>query len=144
MLLVLANYPDERTRHEGMSQRVIAIDKQYENEQRVYLFVSHRLFLQKQFIRIDANAVQYRCNFFLHFFFILGLFRKANTLYFHSVINVLPVLPLLSAIRRNQRVVLDAHGLVPEEQRLAGTRLKSGLYQFSARRLFKKPDVVIL
>lgn len=143
MLLVLANYPDERTRYEGMSQRVIAIDKQYENEQRVYLFVSHRLFLKKEIIRIDAKAVQYRCNFFLHFFFILSLFRKANTLYFHSVINVLPVLPMLSVVRRNQRVVLDAHGLVPEEQRLAGTWWKSALYQLSERRIFKKADVVI-
>lgn len=143
MLLFLANYPDERTRYEGMSQRVIAIDKQYENEQRVYLFVSHRLFFKKQVIHIDANAVQYRCNFFLHFFFILGLFRKANTLYFHSVINVLPVLPMLSAIRRDQRVVLDAHGLVPEEQRLAGTRWKSALYQLSERCIFKKASVII-
>ena len=143
MLLVLANYPDEKTRHEGMSQRVIAIDKQYENEQRVYLFVSHRMFFSKQVIRIDSNAVQYRCNLFIHFFYILGLFRKANTLYFHSVINVLPVLPMLSFIRPNQRVVLDAHGLVPEEQRMAGTRWKSKLYQLSERRIFNRCDVVI-
>ena len=143
MLLVLANYPDEKTRHEGMSQRVIAIDKQYESEQRVYLFVSHRMFFKKQVIRIDPNAVQYRCNIFVHFFFILGLFRKADTLYFHSVINVLPVLPMLSFIRPNQRVVLDAHGLVPEEQRLAGTRWKSNLYQLSERRIFDRCDVVI-
>jgi len=143
MLLFLANYPDERTRYEGMSQRVIAIDKQYENEQRIYLFVSHRLFLKKQTIPIGPKAVQYRCNFFLHFFFILRLFRNAGTLYFHSVINVLPVLPMLWAIRRHQRVVLDAHGLVPEEQRLAGTRWKSALYQLSERGIFIKADVVI-
>src|SRR5690606_34524606 len=79
----------------------------------------------------------------LHSCFIFNLFRKANTLYFHSVINVLPVLPMLSVVRRNQRVVLDAHGLVPEEQRLAGTRWKSALYQLSERRIFKKADVVI-
>src|SRR5690606_11714462 len=83
------------------------------------------------------------CNFFVHFFFILGLFRKAGTLYFHSVINVLPVLPMLWAVRKHQRIVLDAHGLVPEEQRLAGTRWKSALYQLSEQTVFKKANVVI-
>jgi len=143
MLLFLANYPDERTRYEGMSQRVIAIDKQYENEQRIYLFVSHRLFFKKQALEIDRMAIQYRCNIFVHFFFILNLFRQARTLYFHSVINVLPVLPMLRFIKSSQRVVLDAHGLVPEEQRLAGTRWKSALYERSERCIFGKANVVI-
>lgn len=143
MLLFLANYPDEKTRYEGMSQRVVAIDKQYGEEQRVYLFVSHRLFFRKQKIRIDPKTIQYRCNFILHIFFIIKLFRQARTLYFHSVINVLPVLPILRFIKSKQRVVLDAHGLVPEEQRLAGTKWKSSLYERSERRIFEKADVVI-
>jgi glycosyltransferase involved in cell wall biosynthesis len=143
MILFLAHYPDERTRYEGMSQRVIAIDKQYEDKQRIYLFVSYRLFFKKQVIRIDPMTVQYRCNIFVHFFFILRLFSQAGTLYFHSVINVLPVLPMLRFIRANQHVVLDAHGLVPEEQRLAGTRWKSALYERSERCIFGKADVVI-
>src|SRR5690606_30060295 len=144
MLLFLANYPDERTRYEGMSQRVIAIDKQYKNEPRVYLFVSHRLFFKKQMQRIDDQALQYRCNIFVHFFFIMKLFRQADMLYFHSVLNVLPVLPMLLFIKFGQSVILDVHGLVPEEQRLAGTKWKSALYQWSERAIFARANVAIV
>lgn len=143
MLLFLANFPDEMTRHEGMSQRIIAIDKLYRDENRVYLFVSHRLFFKKQTVRIDDHAIQYRCNVVVHFFFILKLFRQAELLYFHSIMNVLPALPFLRFIKNGQRVTLDAHGLVTEEQRMAGTRWKSNLYQLSERRIFKKAHVVI-
>ncbi len=143
MLLFLANYPNELTRHEGMSQRIIAIDKLYLGESRAYLFISHRLFFRKQVVQIDDNAVQYRCNLFLHFFFILKLVRQAKLLYFHSIMNVLPVLPFLRFIGEKQRVVLDAHGLVSEEQLMAGTRWKSNLYELSERRIFEKAHMII-
>src|SRR5690606_22286577 len=76
-------------------------------------------------------------------FFILKLFRQSGLLYFHSLQNVLPVLPFLPFTGKNQRVVLDAHGLVAEEQRMAGTRWKSRLYELSERRIFKKAHVVV-
>lgn len=143
MLLFLADYPNERTQYEGMAQRVIAIDKLYRDEKRVYLFVSHRMFFKKQVTRIDDHAIHYRCNLFAHFFFILKLFGQARVLYFHSLQNVLPVLPLLGFIRGDQRVVLDAHGLVAEEQFVAGKRWKGWLYELSERRIFKKAHVVV-
>ncbi|SEN20348.1 Glycosyl transferase 4-like domain-containing protein [bacterium A37T11] len=143
MLLFLADYPDEVTLLEGMAQRVVAIDKLYRTEKRIYLFVSYRKFFKRQILPIDDLATHYRCNLFLHFFFILKLFRQSWLLYFHSIMNVLPVLPFLIFIRKGQRVVLDAHGLVAEEQYLAGTRWKSSLYELSERRIFKIADVVI-
>lgn len=143
MLLFLANYPDEKTKHEGMSQRVIAIDQQYSDKQRCYLLVSYRLYWKKDVVRLADDSIQYHCNLFFHFFFVLKLFRRASTLYFHSVLNVLPVLPFLWFIHPPQRVVLDAHGLVPEEQRIAGTKWKSMLYYWSERRIFRRADVII-
>ncbi len=143
MLLFLANYPAPENIHEGMSQRMIAMDRQFEKVNRTYLFVSHRLFWNKEMQEIREGVIQYRCNLLVHFFFILRLLRSADTLFFHSVINILPPLPVLPFIKKGVRVILDAHGTVPEEMQLSGIRWKARLYGISERWLFRRVDVVI-
>src|SRR5690554_6019372 len=143
MLLVLANYPDENAQKEGMSQRMMAVDEQLHDRPRQYLFVSHRLFWRREKETPKPGLVQYRCNFFAHFFFILRLLRQSKTVYIHSVINVLPWLPLVPFLPRHARVVLDAHGVVPEEAALAGNRRKAWLYRLSERAAMRRADLVI-
>ncbi len=143
MLLFLANYPAPENIHEGMSQRIVAMDRQFERANRTYLFVSHRLFREKEVQDIGEGVIQYRCNLFIHFFFILRLIRSSDTLFFHSVITALPLLPLWPFIRKCTRLILDAHGTVPEEIRLSGIRWKARLYGISERLLFGRADVVI-
>ncbi|WP_257669531.1 hypothetical protein [Parapedobacter tibetensis] len=144
MLLFLANYPNQDTWHEGMSQRIVAMDQQFKAVARTYLFVSYRLFARKEVEKIADGVVQYRCNLFIHFFLILKLIRNADTLFFHSVINVLPVLPLFLFIHKKSKLILDAHGVVPEEIKLSGLAFKSFLYSLSERIVFKRVDVVIV
>src|SRR5690606_1813802 len=107
MLLILAEYPANQAQHEGMSQRVLAIDRLCASHERVYLFVSHRRFWTMERQELTDNAVQYRCNSLIHAAFIRRLFKKAQVCYFHSVINVLPLLPFLPAIPPSTPVVLD-------------------------------------
>lgn len=143
MLLLLANYPSPENIHEGMSQRMIAVDRQFEKVHRTYLFVSHRLYWKKEVQEVRQGVIQYRCNLLVHFFFILRLMRSTRTLFFHSVINMLPLLPLFPFIKKSARVILDAHGTVPEEMQLSGIRWKARLYGISERWLFRRVDVVI-
>lgn len=143
MLLFLANYPDENTRHEGMSQRVIAIDQLCAPRQRTYLTVSHRLYWKAEAEQLADHSVQYRYNIFRHFLLIINLLKQAEALYFHSVINVLPFLPFFRFIRRRTCVVLDAHGIVPEEIRYQGGALKARLYGLAERRIFRRADNVV-
>lgn len=143
MLLILAEYPDNRTQYEGMSQRVMAIDRLCATHQRIYLFVSHRRFWTMARTKLSDNVVQYRCNSLAHGSFIRKLFKQADTCYFHSVINVLPLLPFLPFIPRNTNVVLDVHGVVPEESLYAGYKFKSKLYGLAERRIFARVDKVI-
>lgn len=143
MLLILAEYPDTKTQHEGMSQRVMAIDRLCAVHRRVYLFVSHRRFWIKELRQLGENAIQYRCNSVAHATFINSLFRQADICYFHSVINVLPLLPFLSTIPRHTSVILDAHGVVPEESRFAGSKVKSRMYGIAERIVFRRVDKLI-
>jgi len=142
-MLFLADFPDERRRHEGMSQRMITIDNLCQHKDRTYLFVSHRFYWRMEAVCIAGNATQYRCNTFRHFFKIKRLLEDADTLYFHSVINVLPLLPFLLFIKVGSWVILDAHGVVPEETRYNGQRFKSMLYQLAERIIFKRVNKVI-
>ena len=144
MVLILADFPNEHNRHEGMAQRILAVDQQIQAVQRQYLFVSHRLFFKKQVKPVAGAAVQYRCNLFKHWFFILKLLRGASTIYVHSIINLLPILPLFPFIRRSTWVVLDAHGIVPEEQKLAGRWFKAGLYALAERIIFNRVNRVLV
>ena len=144
MVLILADFPNEHTRHEGMAQRILAVDKQIESVDRQYLFVSHRRFFRKQQEPVVGSVTQNRCNLFRHFFFILGLLRNASTIYVHSVINLLPILPLFPLLNKTTFVVLDAHGIVPEEQQLAGRSIKARLYAIAERMVFQRADRVLV
>lgn len=144
MVLVLADFPNEANRHEGMAQRILAVDHQIQSVDRKYLFVSHRLFFTRQVRPVADRAVQYRCNLFRHFFLILRLLQTAKTVYIHSVINLLPILPLLPFLKKNTFVILDAHGVVPEEQAFSGVHFKSRLYALTERMAFKRLNLVMV
>lgn len=144
MVLILADFPNEYNRHEGMAQRILAVDHQIRSVKRQYLFVSHRLFFHKQIQPISKSAIQYRCNLFRHFFFILKLLRSAPTIYIHSIVNLLPILPLFPFLSKATLVILDAHGIVPEEQQLAGRRFKSKLYSLAERMTFHRVNKVLV
>ncbi len=143
MLLVLGNYPDTKTEKEGMSQRMLAVDDEFRGHFRQYLFVSHRKFWRREKETLKPELVQYRCNLFVHFFFIFRLLRQSKSVYLHSVINVLPWLPLVPFLPRRTRVILDAHGVVPEEAALAGNSKKAWLYGLSERATMRRADIVI-
>ncbi|KIO78625.1 hypothetical protein TH53_02435 [Pedobacter lusitanus] len=137
-ILFVAEYPNESTIKEGMSQRMIAIDGQFLNDQRAYLFVSHRFFLKKEITQIANGVKQYKCNLFLHFFFILKLLVNSKFIYFHSIQNALPILPCLLFLKSDKRMILDIHGVVPEEHILAGQSFKSKLYSITEKYLFSR------
>src|SRR5690606_13595560 len=82
-------------------------------------------------------------NTFRHFFKIKKMLAAAETLYFHSVLNVLPLLPFLLFIKKRAWVILDAHGVVPEEAQYNGQALKGWLYQWAERIIFRRVNKVI-
>ena len=96
MILFIADFPTEKTIKEGMSQRVSVIDKHFESKERIYLRVSHRFYFKKEILKFEKNVVQYHCNLFLHFFFILKLLKKSDLIYFHSILNAFTILPFFS------------------------------------------------
>lgn len=136
-IVFLAEYPNSTTIKEGMSQRMVAIDEQFAQEARVYLFVSHRFFVKKQVYYAKDDVLQYKCNLFIHFLFIMRLLVESKLLYFHSIQNALPILPCLFFLKSSKKIVLDIHGVVPEEHKFAGQDFKARLYSITECHIFK-------
>lgn len=144
MVLFVALFPPEDKQHEGSFQRIIAVDNEFSREERAYLYVSHRRFFRHREEEVRPGVILYSCNLLTGLPLILRLFRQAGTIYLHSLVYTLPVLPLLWGIPRTARLVLDAHGLVPEEQEMEGGHLKSRLYGFTERLLFRRLDELVV
>jgi len=137
-IVFVAEYPSINNIKEGMSQRMEAIDNQFIDDARIYLFVSHRFFWKMEQFQCKENVLQYKCNLFLHFFFILRMLIASRFVYFHSVQNVLPILPALLFLSRRKQIILDIHGVVPEEHKLNGHWFKSVLYNLSEKFIFTR------
>src|SRR5690606_34646808 len=52
--------------------------------------------------------------------------------------------PLMPLLNKATFVMLDAHGIVPEEQRLAGRLVKSSLYALAERMIFRRANAVLV
>ncbi len=137
MILFISKYPSETTIKEGMSQRMVSIDAQFKNNQRTYLFVSYRTFFKKRVEEILPGVKQYQCNLFVHFFLIFRLIQNSEIIYFHSIMNAFAVFPFMFLNIKSKKTILDVHGVVPEEQKINGNRLKGFLYNLCEKKTFK-------
>lgn len=110
MILVVAPFPTKENEKDGMIQRVAAIDALMKDIKRTYVDVSFRRYTSLQQDTF-GQATVYRLNFFIHFQRLFRLVREARLVYVHSAYNALKILPFFP---RN-KVIFDAHGIVPEE-----------------------------
>ena len=118
MLVFLAPYPDKTIERDGLVQRVAAIDSIFTNVPRVYLQVSFRR-LGRRVERHGLATVE-RLNFFLHGAQIALCLRAATWIYIASVWSGLRLLPWLRGL--GNKIIFDAHGVLPEEMAFAGNR----------------------
>jgi len=134
-MLFLATYPTNKTNREGMFQRIGNIDNIFNDRPRVYVGISifGNLNLRKE--KVDSNLLVYRINLFLHFFTLISLLKNNSNIYVHSLYNCIPLLFISSS---NRTIVLDVHGVVPEELKFNGQLLKSSIYKVLEKLVFNK------
>ncbi len=112
MMLFLADHPNHLPEHDGMAQRIAAIDRCFSSQQRTYLKVSllRHLHAERQHIP-EQRVTIWRLNLLLHCLLIVRLILSSSCLYCHSMGNLLYLLPLL----RLRPYLIDLHGLVSDE-----------------------------
>ncbi|WP_113651714.1 glycosyltransferase family protein [Pedobacter namyangjuensis] len=142
-LVFVANFPStELEKKEGMAQRILAVDQHFKSYRRIYLQISFLQFLKKKTVNVEENCVQLSVNLFFHFFTIIKIFKRSRALYFHSMINVMPsIIPVLLAPKR--KIILDIHGVVPEENYFTGRKLMGMIYSLAESIIFKRLTIAL-
>lgn len=130
MILFLSDHPINLPEHDGMAQRIAAIDRCFSGQPRSYLKVSLLRHLRGERQKPDDGSVAvWRLNLFLHLLQIIRLILSASCLYCHSIGNLLYVLPLLPL----RPYLIDLHGLVSDEFLMAGRYLPFLRYRLAER-----------
>ena len=142
MILFLSEYPQtEEQKKDGFFQRVIGIDSFFLEEERIYLKVSPFHFFKMRKINVDAHLTSIYCNFFLHFFFIVKLFKKASFVYIQSLFNVIYTFIFIKLIKKIY--IFDLHGVVPEEFELYGKTFKKNILEVIEKNVYNRFSYVV-
>ncbi|RNI22452.1 glycosyltransferase family protein [Rufibacter latericius] len=141
-LVFVAPYPTPATLGEGMMQRVKHIDDCFLKHRRTYLNIRLLRAFRKTELKQGMLCVL-TLNLFVHFPLILQTFKSADLIYIHSVFNALPALPFLKLLHKKTKVVLDVHGVVPEELEFSGEQKKKALFTWVEKEAVQYIDAFI-
>lgn len=138
MILFIADYPTEINIRDGMMQRIAAIDGLVSDVERVYMNVSFKRNMRRTSVTIGNCRVE-NINFFVHFKLITEEIKRARFIYCHSVINLFKVFPVMDF----SKLILDVHGVVPEEHKFMGKSLYYHLFNVVERRAINYAHKII-
>ncbi len=127
MIVFIANYPIGDEAKEGMAQRILSIDDASKEQERIYLNLSFKKNWKRKEKKFNEISIL-NLNSFLHIYTILSYLIKADFIYIHSIFNYLRV-SHMSFFLIFKKVILDFHGVVPEELRFEKLYLKSIFFQ---------------
>lgn len=138
-ILFVAPIPSEENIKDGMIQRIEAIDNLFKEFDRSYLNLS---FFKKRHLThvLHKNRNEYKGNVFLHPVKIISQLRKADIIYIHSVFSAIHLMPYIWFIPKDTEIILDCHGIVPEETRLLGKKNLAIVYGYIEQFFFKRAN----
>ncbi|PVH25835.1 glycosyltransferase family protein [Sphingobacterium corticibacter] len=142
MILFLATYPTESSEKDGMVQRIASIDAQFADRERAYLTIYNRK-KTKKIIERRGLLTLYSLSLVRDFFLILRLFFSASNIYIHSLYNV-PTYVFFFLYLVKRPIILDVHGVVPEENEFMGYHHYFEHFKKIEERLFKMSNLKIV
>ncbi len=137
-LLFFARYPLGYNLRDGMAQRIAAIDYEFRKYKRIYLCLTNNI--KKEVITIDDNITMYILNPVIHRSMIIKFISQSEFQYVHSLYNASR---LLFFFKYCDNLILDVHGVVPEETKLQGHKIKAIIYNYIERKIFMHLNAVI-
>lgn len=141
-ILFLAPFPDERYKIDGMISRIKTIDNHFVDENRSYLYVSVRKNFKRYHKIIDKIEIN-ELNLFVHFFRIIKILFSSQTIYSHSIYMIRNIWFLLPFY--NGKIILDAHGVVPEEVRyFDGDKFSYLIMSLVEKIIFTKKEITVI
>jgi hypothetical protein len=108
-----------------MLQRVAAIDSLFSDFERLYLQISFQRY-RRLHVQSRGRVKVVSANFFLHRRFVARCLRDAEKIYVHTCLNAIKVFPWIQELR--SKIVIDLHGLVPEQFALSGNNVLARVF----------------
>lgn len=138
MIVFVAPFPALSDEKDGFVQRIASIDSLVSDLPRVYLEISFRRFwIVRRHCFGKATVLQ--LNAFHHFFVITSFFKKASSVYVHSVYGSLMALPAYWLTKP----ITDLHGVVPEELVFKGKPWRARLLNLVERIALRRSVAVV-
>ncbi len=141
MITFVGTFPSDENIKDGMIQRINSIDKLFENKKRIYLEISYKKNYKKKIIKY-GNVTVYRLNYFIHRKQIKKIIKESNKLYIHSIYNYAKI-RMAKNILKDKRIILDFHGVVPEELKYSGMKIKAKYFEKIESEVCKLSDKII-
>ena len=135
-IYILAAYPNAENIKDGMFQRIKTIDTLLAYHTKIYINLS----ITNPFFKIiihNDNTKELFLNPFNPYYIIKEFLLKAKTIYIHSI-HPLKFIPygLFYLKNKKNNLILDAHGIVPEEIFYYGKRYRSFYMNWIERNYF--------
>lgn len=142
-ITVTSAYPSPDKRREGMMERIKSIDNILQTlGDTNYLSISFRKNIIPSRLTINNNTTEINLNFFLHQIEIYKEIKKSDIVYVHSIATYL--MALFAMLLRSDKVILDLHGVVPEETELVGKKFLAAVYRITERVAMKYSRAIIV
>ncbi|MCH5328756.1 MAG: hypothetical protein J1E02_07025, partial [Coprobacter sp.] len=124
-----------------MMSRIHAIDALVGHLPRIYLDIALTSSFFRRTCQKELVTVHF-VNFITHLFFIISVVKSASLIYLQSIYSARFIWPIL--LLSKKRVILDAHGIVPEEEKnFLRHKVKSCYYGWVEKIVFRKASVVV-
>jgi glycosyltransferase involved in cell wall biosynthesis len=140
-LVFIADWPDLNRDPTGMIQRIAAVDRLFEDVPRLYLQISFRRVFRHR-INSFGNARVESLNFFLHQHVVVDRLRRAPWVYVHSCMHAIKLFPHLPNLR--SKLIVDLHGVVPEEIDFLGQPILSKAFGFIERQVVRYSQCLVI
>jgi hypothetical protein len=124
----VSTFPNETNMRDGYFRRVHHVDQVFRDENRIHLDIRFGRNLIKKIDRRDNRMQVMHLNAFLHFFLIWSVLLKSSVVYIHSIAKIPSILVQLMILKHRVTLVLDLHGVMVDERRLAGHALAAFFY----------------
>ncbi len=140
-IVFVSTFPTEANMRDGYFRRVHCVDQAFMETKRIHLDIRFWKNLKKKMVSQDKNMQVMHLNAILHFFLISTVLRKSNIIYIHSIAKVPGILLQLKILAGKVPFAVDLHGVMIEEQQLAGNFLKAWLYTYIEKFCFRNSSI---
>jgi len=140
-ILFVSLYPTGQQLADGMMRRIIAVDKILSGYNHLYVNISFRRNISESQYQLSEKIRIINLNYFLHKKRIMQYIESSEIIYVHSMYNMIRILPLVPM--NSPFLVLDVHGVVPEENLYLKHFLRYLIMQNSEKEAFRRANVKI-